>query len=600
MDTPRLLTGDEIKQIISRVVPPQIAVKELRDHAHDQIKTMFAYQLSRVKLRPSKIDKLGDFIANKTARASFQPGYPVGFNVAESIGQPATQLVLNAFHSAGQAGQSEFGRFKNLIKPRDPKKYGPEFSMKIHMKNKDFTYEDLYMEAHKFVTVSIYDLLDKDQVLREEYPFEDTNIYTPDFKEVNIYQDRGCGIRLRFNREKLFLYKIPIEAIGLELEKLAEGKLFTVFVGPQIEGIIDIYPNPDLLQNNEKDLRENCLIFENGFLKSRMQSTRLGRYPNVSSVSIVKAKVVDLIQDVTPHYEGDDQSETLVQVWIDWVFAKKEGIPAEKLKNLLETAGYPVVDTDMDGNYYIVRSETLDIQKDIIKRLREEDAKLIVEYSETRVLNSTKLYIDGFYNYIQTVGSNLADVRNHPDVDEFNTISDSVIEIYQTMGIEVARAYIEKEIYDLFEKNDQYIAPRNIGIMVDWMTSSGRLIAVNPKNIPKAENSIIRAMCFENPKDNIVKGAVISTEEPLSSFTSRVLFGVEQTLGTGAFDLRESPEITRLYESFQGETSTPGSYRLTSKVLSDRVEPVGSKLPSPDSDLFDESDLSQGSDFDFQ
>jgi hypothetical protein len=586
---------------------PQIMIPEMRSHIHNQVKTMIGYQLAYIKIRPSKIESLASIVANKTNRSFFQPGNPIGFAISEAIGQPATQLMLSSFHKAGQAGASGFNRLKAAINPKNIKtlnKWAKTTTMNIHMRNKEYSYEDLYIAAYQFISVTIADLIDNSRITKETYPFEDKSMYIPEFTQLSNYKDLGCGIRLRFNREKLFLHKISLDSIAKKLEEIAGGNLFTVFCGPHIEGVIDIYPNPSSICTSEvKDLQECCDVFENGHLKTEFSSKSLNEdYADISKVSVKRFEVVKLIQAVTPHFEineaesetvSETVSDSLVRVWIKWVVAKKEGIPIEKLESLLELSGFPIAETDPDGFYYVVASPggSLKVVEEISQLMKDETQRLIASFSETNILTSSELYIAGNYCNIFTMGSNLAKVRLHPDVDEFNTISDSVSEIYKVLGLEVARAYVIKELNDIFED----IAPRNIEILADWMTASGRIIPVNVKSIPKNESSVIRSMCFENPKIHIVHGAVTGVEELVSNVSSRVLFGVQQSIGTGAFQIKEDPEIVKMYESFRGgsKSSIRGSnLRLTPKTLK---MSSGFKIPEAAAGLFGDDEVVEGS-----
>lgn len=608
VDVPRLLTRDEIETIISRVAKPQIMVSEIRNHVYNQIKTMFRYQLGVVKVKPSKLEKLGDYIENKSERSFYQAGNPVGFNVAESIGQPSTQLILRTFHKAGQIGGSILDRIKKNIFPTQYKKAEGKFEMKVHMYDKDLSYEHLYIKSQQFVTVRLSDLLEETRMIKENYPFDDMSMYTPEFLESNSHKDLGCAIRLRFNTEKLLLHRIDIDTIAIELEKIGDGNTFTVFVGPQLLGVIDIYPNPDKICSKEtENLEECCDIFENGILKTKLESTFLGDYKDVYAAIVKNIKVIDSISDITDHYIEDQVSDTLKRVWINGVYVKKEGVPISKVEDLLNLSGFKVVDSDEHGNYFIVESTTNKIKEALEDALKIAEQKSIDSFTETKRLTSSDLYIAGFYNIIETGGSNLAKVRIHPEVDEYHTISNSPNEIFDVFGVEVARSYLEKEIYDIFAADSQLISPRNIRIMVDWMTAGIKLISVNPKSVMKQDSSVIRSLCFENVRHNIVKGSVLGTEEPLSNVSARVMFGSRQTLGTGAFSIHEDPEIVELYESFKSEEST-GAYRLTSDTLSMKDSIIGSKtrrsavtrpiIPKEDSDLFG-SDLSRGSELEF-
>lgn len=643
-DSPRFLTNDEINSLLNRIAKPQISSSEIRDHVYNEVKTMFKYQLENIKLKPSKIEKMGDYISNRTERASYHGGTPVGFNVAESVSQPATQLVLNTFHSAGQSIRSPFDRFKEAINVSASKEKRFESSMNIHMRDKYISYEDLYIRAQQFVRVSISDLLE-DSIIKEDYPFSDMSIYVDSFRSINQYTDHGYAIRLRFNMEKLFLHKITLSSIAKVLMELKNGSenYFTVFCGPQVEGIIDIYPIPDQVCDEfNKDFIECSKIFENGALTDFLQKPFSGDYDAISEARVEKVPMTDIIKDVTPHYVTDSSgtgedaavSPTHVRVWIDYIKVKKDGYPPEKLERLLRILKYNIVESESDENYLVVETDDMNLKATLTKILKDEDARLIEEFKpdepgQAGFVHSSDLYLTGYYNYIVTKGSNLERVRLHKDVDEFNTISNNVMEIYDVLGLEVARSYIEKEIYDLFAEESLIVAPRNIGILVDWMTANIRPISVNPKNVLRPDFSVLRAINFEDPKTNIVKGAVIPTEEYVSNVSARIMLGIKQNLGTGAFKVIPNQEVIDLYEKISKKEDV-GAVRLTSNTLRSGLNrspaptrpitfglgkktpqgsPAGSPagamfrspaIPKPASDLFTESDLSKDDMDDFQ
>jgi hypothetical protein len=610
-DQPRFLTEDEVTQILSRIPPPQITISELRNHVHQEILTMYKYQLGIERLRPSKIEKMGDYLSNKIARSYYQAGFPVGFNVSESVSQPATQLVLNTFHSAGQSGQNGFDRFKKNAFFSSYKKKQHRFNMKIHMKNKDIPYEELYLKAQSFVSVNIYDLLDHSLMIPETYPFEDMSPYTKDFQDLIHYEDHGYALRLKFDTGKLFLNQILLEEIAFALEDMKDCP-FTAFYGPQLFGIIDLYIKPSSIsQNMDSDLEEAIKIFRYGRLETYMKEHFLGQYKPITSARVEKMAVLSLISNVVPDYnlkpEGDEVSKENVQVWIDWVAQRKNGIPIEKLENFLSLSGYEIVGIDpygsVGGNYLVVKApgDGLKLKNNLEKILKEEDEKMQKSYDETGVLRSSELYCAGYYNTIATTGSDLQNVRLNPDVDEYYTISDSPMEIYDVLGLEVLRGYLEKEIFDLFADNGENIAPKNISIMVDWMTANATPSSLHSSSVKRSYNSFIRAMCFEDPKTAIVKGALLASEEPLSNTSARILFGARQKLGTGAFTIERDEEISQKYRDLSS-SGEMGAFRLTKQTLdltSPGSLPVSrTRLPAPASDLFTKSTSSNSVDED--
>ena len=172
------------------------------------------------------------------------------------------------------------------------------------------------------------------------------------------------------------------------------------------------------------------------------------------------------------------------------------------------------------------------------------------------------------------------------------------------------------------------VAPRNIGILVDWMTANIRPISVNPKNVLRPDFSVLRAINFEILRLTLLKGAVIPTEEYVSNVSARIMLGIKQNLGTGAFKVIPNQEVIDLYEkiskegrcwssSFNIKYSQGGLSRSPAPTTPPPLvlgrDPAGSPagspagamfrspaIPKPASDLFTESDLSKDDMDDFQ
>ena len=610
-EVPRPLTEKEIEDILSDVPPPQIAIREIRDHAHEQIKTMFRYTLGTVQLKPSRIGFFKDEMVNKISRSYYQPGNPIGFNVGESVGQPATQLVLDTFHSAGQNQEDGFDRFERNIGLKKNYKNDPNYSTTIHMKDYDVSYEDLYVRSHRFRRICLIDLIET-PLVPETYPFEDRSNYVEGYDDVIEYTDDGMGFRLRFNRELLYLHAISLSNIANALLDNSDGA-FTVYYGPTATAVVDVYPrkNHDHFRKGD-DFIVDVNIYEKGVFNAVIRNIWFGDFMSISKTRVVAHKTLDLVLNETV----DPVDTSLTRVWVDWIRSKRKGVPVEKLHALLKlTEGIDVVDIDPDNRYYLVNNSHDSKIKEVLSKLYSEEEKRMIEsYRESGRCTSSPYYLASTYNTVVTTGTELAKIRLESDVDDFVTISDSAMEIYDVYGIEVARAFIEQEIYYLFSDNNQMVAPRNIGIMVDAMTNNFYPVSLNPAKIPKADKSAIRSICYQMQRDNTVKASVLSTKELVGNSSSRVIFGLKQTLGTGAFKIEVDPEVAEIYENFDrtsvgrtpadrtpadrtpaGRTlgEVPGAYRLTKNNLS------GIRLESPDEKLFDDEVSSLGNRFDF-
>lgn len=627
VETKRYLSPDEIDDIVSQVPEPPSLSSEIRHMVADEIRNSLYLQLQDQLIYPSQIKKLKKYIINHGTKSFLHPGMHVGMNTGESPGQLLTQLNLDAFHQAGQSNKkSGFQRFQQKISLRkDPS----ASSTIIHFLDTNTSYEEAFRKGKKFVSLKLgnlllrpiggelFDILITDSANRDFYPdFAATN---PEYYNEHIDEYSGYFARLTFDKEKLLLYGITLENIvthlnNIEISKGKETSYFvTFFCGPLTEGIIDVYPNVDAIENTFKisigsKSRQQALeltirrFFTETF-KSFINSTNIGNYQYVTDITVKMFPVYDLIQGVQEDYENPDK----LRVWLDPIMEKTTGIPIEKLILLFQALGYSVdttfltlepttfhlgyllVDKKTDnGTVLPSKTETF---KGVLKlAIKDEENKMVEQYEnqtnpDLPDLITTDIYRYGNYATVVTTGTNLREIRAHPDVCAYRTFSDSPMEIYDVIGIEAMRNYLEKEIYDLFKSSDHIIAPRNITAMVDWICVGPKPSSINSKSISKQNRGIFPQACFEDPIKAVSTGAVFGPTEKITNTSSSILFGTRVNTGTGAFDLQVNDDIVQQFRNFQSSEDV-GATRLTGNILAKLVggedsKPIRKPTPKP-------------------
>ncbi len=618
----RRLSPDEIEDIITQIPPPPIPSSELREKVSQEVRTSVYLQLRSQEIYPSLIPKLKNYVANHASKSFLPPGTHVGMNTGESTGQPATQLTLDAFHQSGQTTKKGgFARFKSKVGlSKDP--LGS--STLIHFMDLNLSYEEAFLQGKRFVSVKINDLLQKpvedrvfslmttDSANRDWYPdFEEVN---PDYMSDNLNEYEGFFARLTFNKEKLILYNLTLQDIVTEMmendikkgkESRNIGDFITCFCGPLTEGIIDVYPNVDAIESafkffNSSNSREESIDFNiSRFFRETFEgfltATRIGKYSNVSDSNVKMYKTTELIQGV----EQDPDLLDKIRIWINPIIEKTTGIPISKLILLLQLLGFTTYDDNLNldiesfdlgwllvDNVYMIRdpksstgfrqmptpNNTDDFLAVIDNFVKVSENSMIDQYENHTDPTLPQLMTNDIYRYshyciVTTLGTNFREIRTHPDVDAYRTFSDDPQQIYDVLGIEALRNYLEREIYELFKSNDLIIAPRNITVMVDWMTSNFRPTSINSKSVGKQGRGIFAQACFENPIDAIRTGAVFGPIEKVTNTSTSILFGTKINSGTGAFDVEPDPEIVEMYRNFKS-VNEPGAARLTSNTLS--------------------------------
>lgn len=84
---------------------------------------------------------------------------------------------------------------------------------------------------------------------------------------------------------------------------------------------------------------------------------------------------------------------------------------------------------------------------------------------------------------LETEGINLRQVLSHHGVDHRKTVSNSIVEIMEVMGIEATRAAIVNEIRSVINASGGTVNYRHLAILCDVMTQRGFLMAITRHGI---------------------------------------------------------------------------------------------------------------------
>lgn len=137
---------------------------------------------------------------------------------------------------------------------------------------------------------------------------------------------------------------------------------------------------------------------------------------------------------------------------------------------------------------------------------------------------------DGKYEPVQqfvldTFGTNFIDTIIHPDVDGLRVISNHVHDIYDTLGIEAARAILFKEIFSLFEQ----AAPvnyRHVSILVDSMCVRGRMMSADRIGVNrKTKIGPLAKASFEQTEDIMIRAALFGEMDAVTGAAANIMTG---------------------------------------------------------------------------
>lgn len=116
---------------------------------------------------------------------------------------------------------------------------------------------------------------------------------------------------------------------------------------------------------------------------------------------------------------------------------------------------------------------------------------------------------------IETDGIALGKVLTVEHVDHTRTLSNSVIEVFNVLGIEAARQSLIKEIWDVLGHYSIYVNYRHISTLCDMMTQRGTLTSITRHGINWGEIGPLRKCSFEETVEILLEAAAFSESDTL-------------------------------------------------------------------------------------
>ena len=142
---------------------------------------------------------------------------------------------------------------------------------------------------------------------------------------------------------------------------------------------------------------------------------------------------------------------------------------------------------------------------------------------------------------IFTEGSNLKEVLKIPGVDQSRTMTNSIQEVADVLGIEAARNSIIREAHNTLSEQGLSVDIRHIMLVADLMTNDGYVKAIGRHGISGRKSSVLARAAFEITAAHLLHAATIGEIDNLEGVAENIIVGQPVTLGTGAVNLIYSP-----------------------------------------------------------
>lgn len=134
-------------------------------------------------------------------------------------------------------------------------------------------------------------------------------------------------------------------------------------------------------------------------------------------------------------------------------------------------------------------------------------------------------------------GSNLLSVFSKVRGLDSLGISNHIVEVAASFGIEASRTTISEEIKYAMTNYKIKIDYRHLQLIADYMTVKGKTLGITRTGILKTKVSVLMLASFEKTAAHLFDAALNGTIEKFKGVSERILIGLPILLGTGMNNL---------------------------------------------------------------
>ncbi len=447
-------------------------------------KCIYTYKFSKEQLRDISEEIISSFNSSIV-----EPGEMVGIIAAQSLGEPVTQLMLNAFHSSGVGGKggSSIGvdRIKEVFSlsknPKEP--IMMIYLDPIHRVKKDFA--NKIASYIKFTTIK--DLRSKIEIYYDPKPYGKGSFMEADNIKNIFYtyqQNKQCCsntidglpwlMRIEFDKEKLLSKEVSLLDIKSQF----------------------------------------CFSWEK-------------RYQDIKAVKREKRQLLEKISQLAVLSNTDNDDIPTVHIRFDMTNFNSATIIdfMDMFVDEFKLKGMPGIDDILGGGK------------------AQEERYISFDNPESSMEKASE-YV------VYTKGINMDAVRNIIGVDLTRTYCNDIITVYEIFGIEAARNLIIREIISVLTSNGSGTNYQHISMFGDLMTNVGTLTSIDRHGLNKLDTDPLSRASFEKTVDQLITAAVFNEVDYMKSVSSRIMAGLCIKGGTGLCnlildkDLLENAEYT--------------------------------------------------------
>lgn len=210
---------------------------------------------------------------------------------------------------------------------------------------------------------------------------------------------------------------------------------------------------------------------------------------------------------------------------------QRRGLTPTKIATVLKAE--LKIDVSVDGYKLRMKPSTATLSelRRLARRVRALPLRGIKGVSRVVVKMEKDEYV------VYTEGSNLEEIFVMPEVDQSRTVTNSIHELEEVLGIEAARNAIISEAVKTLDEQGLEVDLRHIMLVADMMTTSGELRQVGRHGISGEKASVLARASFEITTKHLVEACIHGEKDMLAGIIENVIAGQPIPLGTGSVEL---------------------------------------------------------------
>ncbi|KAI9347609.1 DNA-directed RNA polymerase II largest subunit [Obelidium mucronatum] len=174
-------------------------------------------------------------------------------------------------------------------------------------------------------------------------------------------------------------------------------------------------------------------------------------------------------------------------------------------------------------------------------------------------LDADGKFVQKQHYFLETNGANFKDVLALDGVDHTITTSNSIIEVFDVLGIEATRAALLNELRGVINSDGSYVNYRHLALLSDVMCQNGKIMSITRHGINRTDAGVLARCSFEETVELLFESAGVGELDDCKGVSENVILGQLAQIGTGCFDvLLDEGKLQDAPDTHEGSQATYG------------------------------------------